>query len=70
MADLEQLYSLQELDLKIDGLTTSLDEVRSKLKIDGPALTARNRVATLEAHIESLYSRRRASERSLTELRF
>ena len=68
MADLEQLYSLQELDLKIDGLTTSLDEVRSKLKIDGPAVTARNRVATLEAHIESLYSRRRASERSLTEL--
>ena len=68
MADLEQLYSLQELDLKIDGITTSLDEVRSKLKIDGPAVTARNRVATLEAHIESLYSRRRASERSLTEL--
>ena len=68
MADLEQLYSLQELDLKIDGITTSLDEVRSKLKIDGPAVTARNRVATLEAHIESLYSRRRAGERSLTEL--
>jgi len=68
MAGLEQLYSLQELDLKIDGITTSLDEVRSKLKIDGPAVTARNRVATLEAHIESLYSRRRASERSLTEL--
>ena len=68
MVDLEQLYLLQQLDLKIDGLTTSLDAVRSKLNIDGPALTARTRVATLEAHMESLYARRRASERSLTEL--
>ena len=54
MVDLEQLYLLQQLDLKIDGLTTSLDAVRSKLNIDGPAVTARARVATQEAHIESL----------------
>jgi len=68
VVELKQLYELQEIDLRVDTVAKSLQDVRSKLAADGPAATARERVSSLETRLEELAALRRRSERSIAEL--
>ena len=68
MYALKQLYELQELDLKHVTLETSLADVSAKLADDSALSSTREVVARTDADLEEVSSRRRASERTITQL--
>lgn len=67
MDELQQLYELQELDLRVDEIEKSLAETRSKLTDDSVLLDARKRLATVEAHSKQLATRLRAADRTIAD---
>lgn len=68
MEELRHLYQLQELDVQIDDLVKTLVDVESKLVDNSVVLDAKNRLDTVEALSEQLATRRRAADRTITDL--
>lgn len=68
MSEIERLYKLQELDLRIASLENELAGLEAKLGDDSTLAEASRRVGVLEAHADQLASRRRTIGRSLEGL--
>lgn len=68
MSEIERLYELQELDLRIVDLEKEIAGLEAKLSDDSTLAEASRRVAALEAHADQFAARRRAVNRSLEGL--
>lgn len=68
MNEIERLYKLQELDLRIADLENELAGLEAKLEDDSTLAEASRRVAVLEGHADQLAARRRTIGRTLEVL--
>jgi len=69
MADIRQLFELQELDLKIDALEKALSGTRARLADESAVTAARQKSATLKARQRDTAVKRSAKERDVAELK-
>lgn len=68
MSEIERLYELQELDLRIVDLEKEIAGLEARLSDDSTLAEASRRVAALEAHADQFAARRWAVDRSLEGL--
>ena len=69
MQDIKQLYDLQELDSKIDAVEQELDAVRARIGDDSRIATTMQRLKVVEARRADVATKRRAAERSASDLK-
>lgn len=68
MSEIERLYELQELDLRIVDLENEIAGLEAKLSDDSTLAEASKRIAALEAHAAQFAARRRTVNRTLEDL--
>ena len=68
MSEIERLYELQELDLRIVNLENEIARLEAKLSDDSILAEASKRLRALEAHADQFAARRRTVDRTLEGL--
>lgn len=69
MFAIRRLYDLQQLDLEVDSVERSLDDVRHQLMDDSDLVATRRRIDELEGRLGMLDESRRGQERKVEETR-